>query len=53
MTDYWLVIFDLKENKQFTKYFNSEFEKDKYKWSLKYKTRYLVLEDSHQYMFSD
>lgn len=53
MTDYYLILFDLKDNKQFTKYFESEFEKDKFKWSLKYKTRYIVLIDSHDKYLDD
>ena len=53
MTDWWLVIFDQKENKQFTKYFECEFKLDKYKRYLKYKPRYIILESSTDKYWSD
>ena len=31
MTDWWIVLYDTKENKQFTKYFECEYDLDKYK----------------------
>lgn len=47
MTDYWLVLFDLKENKQFTQYYETEFKKDNARYQIEhYKKRYLVLADS-------
>lgn len=47
MTDYYLVLFDLKENKQVTKYFETEFDKDKYKYRIQhYLSRYIIIEDS-------
>lgn len=47
MTDYWLVLWDLKENKQITKYYETEFKKDKDKLRIKkFLGRYLILSDS-------
>lgn len=54
MTDIYLVLFDLKENKQVVKYFETEFEKDKEKRRIKkYLGRYLILEDSSDKWFLD
>ena len=53
-TDWWITMFDTVLKKQITKYFESEFELDKFKRSLKYKTRYIVLEcSSDKYGWSD
>lgn len=52
-TDVYLVILDTRTNKQFTKYFETEFNKDKYKRYLKYKGRYIILEDSSDMYFLD
>ena len=53
MTDYWIILFDLKMNKQFTKYFDCEFELDKYKRYLKHLGRYIILECSTDKYFKD
>lgn len=53
MTDYYLVLFDTYTNKQFTKYFETEFKKDKYKRYLKYIGRYIILEDSSDMYYLD
>lgn len=52
-TDWWIVIIDNKTNKQFTKYFECEFDLDKYKRYLKYKPRYTILESSTDKYWSD
>lgn len=53
-TDWWITMFDTVLRKQITKYFESEFELDKFKRSLKYKARYIVLECStDKYGWSD
>lgn len=50
MTDYFLILFDLKLNKQIVKYYNTEeaMIKDKYIIS-KYLGRYIIVEDSTIY----
>lgn len=50
MTDYFLILFDLKLNKQIVKYYNTEEDmiKDKYIIS-KYLGRYIIVEDSTIY----
>lgn len=54
MTDYWLLVFDLKLNKQTTLYYETEFEKDKAKRNIqKYKARYIIMEDSSDKYFLD
>lgn len=52
-TDWWITMYDSIERKQITKYFESEFELDKYKRRLKYLTRYTVLESSTDKYWSD
>lgn len=55
MTDYWLVLFDLKLNKEETRYYETEYKKDKEKYRLKKYLfmRYLILEDSSDKYFLD
>ena len=52
-TDWWITMYDSVERKQITKYFESEFELDKFKRRLKYLTRYTVLESSTDKYWSD
>lgn len=52
-TDWWITIIDNSTNKQFTKYFESEYKLDKFKYSLKFKPRYTILECSTDKYFSD
>ena len=52
-TDWWITMYDQIERKQITKYFESEFELDKYKRRLKYLTRYIILESSTDKYWSD
>lgn len=54
MTDFYLVLFDLKLNKQVTKYYETEFKKDKDKYRIKkYLGRYIILEDSSDKYYLD
>lgn len=54
MTDFWLVLFDLKTNKQETRYFETEYKKDKEKYRIKkYLGRYLILADSSDKYYLD
>ena len=42
----FLVLQDKTTHKQFTKYFETEFEKDKFKRKLKYSKKIIIIEDS-------
>ena len=46
MEKIWLVIKNTKKNFTFTKYFETEFEKDKFKRKIKYIKDWLLIEDS-------
>ena len=52
-TDWWITMYDTVLRKPITKYFESEFDLDKFKRSLKYKARYIVLESSSDKYWSD
>lgn len=49
----WLLLLDKTTMKQFKKYFNSEFEMDKFIRKLKYSDKLYVLQDSREYYFID
>lgn len=44
----YLLLMDLTTNKQFFKYFETEFEMDKFKRKLKYSNRIMLIEDSRE-----
>ena len=46
MNKIYLVIYMKSKKKQFTKYFETEFEKDKYKRRLPYIPDFILIEDS-------
>ena len=50
-TNIYLVLYDLTTGKTFTKYFESEFKKDKFKTKLKYSKKLKVLKDSSEDYF--
>lgn len=52
-TDWWITMYDTVLRKQITKYFESEFDLDKYKRRLKYFGRYIILECSTDKYWSD
>lgn len=52
-TKIYLVLYNRETKKQFTKYFETEFEKDKFKRKLKYSTKVFVIEDSTDTVFTD
>ena len=53
-TDWWITMYDTIGKKEITKYFESEYKLDKFKSSLKYKSRYIILECStDKYGWSD
>lgn len=45
-TNIWLVIRNIEKGFTFTKYFETEFEKDKYKRKIKYIKAWRLVEDS-------
>ena len=46
MEKIWLVLYNKEKKNYFTKYFDTEFEKDKYKRRLKFVKNLIVIEDS-------
>lgn len=51
MSRLYLLLMDLTTNKQFFKYFESEFEMDKFKRKLKYSKKLIIIEDSREMIF--
>ena len=47
-TNIWLVIKNKEKGFTFTKYFDTEFEKDKYKRKIKYISNWILIEDSSE-----
>ena len=45
----YLILRDITTNRDFIKYFNSEFAKDKYKRRIKYSKKLIVISDSSDY----
>lgn len=45
---YYLLIMDLTTNKQFFKYFDVEYEMDKFKRKIKYSNKLMIIEDSRE-----
>lgn len=48
----WLVIKNVEKNFTFTKYFETEWEKDKYKRKIKYIKAWILIEDSTDINFN-
>ena len=49
----FLVLYNKESKKHFTKYFETEFEKDKFKRKLKFSNRIIIIEDSTDTVFTD
>lgn len=49
----WLVLYNTEKKYTFTKYFESEFMKDKFKRRLKYIKNLILIEDSTDIYFLD
>ena len=49
----YLVLFNRERKKQFTKYFECEYDMDKFKRKLYYSKRIFVVEDSRDIYFPD
>ena len=47
----YLLLYNRESHKQFFKYFNTEFEKDKFKRKLKYSKRIMIIEDSTDILY--
>ena len=52
MEKIWLVIKNTKKNFTFVKYFDTEFEKDKFKIKIKYVKDLMLIEDSTDINFN-
>lgn len=48
MNKLYLLIMDLRTNKQFFKYFETEYEMDKFKRRIKYSNKLMIIEDSRE-----
>lgn len=46
MDKIWVVVYNKDKNFSYVKYFNTEFEKDKYKRKIKYVPSLILIEDS-------
>lgn len=49
----YLVLFNTETKKKFTKYFNSLYEKNKFKDKLRYSKRLYVIEDSEDIFYGE
>lgn len=49
----YLLLYNRETHKQFFKYFNTEFEKDKFKRKLYYSKKLLVIEDSSDIYYGE
>ena len=49
----YLLLYNKETHKQFFKYFNTEFEKDKFKRKLYYSKKLLVIEDSSDIYYGE
>lgn len=50
---FWLIIYNIKKKFQYTKYFETEYEKDKYKRKVKHISYLLIVEDSTDIMYGN
>lgn len=51
MNKLYLLLQDINSKKQFFKYFDTEYEMDKFKRKLKYSKKLLIIEDSREMIF--
>lgn len=47
----YLLLMNVETKKQFFKYFDTEFEMDKFKRKLKYSKKLVIIEDSREMIF--
>lgn len=53
MNKIWLVLYNKDTKRYFTKYFETEFQKDKFKRKIKYIKNLMLIEDSCDIFFTD
>ena len=51
MNKLYLLLQDTTTNRQFFKYFETEFEMDKFKRKLKYSKKLIIIEDSREMIY--
>lgn len=51
MNKLYLLLMDRTTNKQFFKYFDTEFQMDKFKRKLKFSKKLVIIEDSREMIF--
>ena len=51
MNKLYLLLMDLLSGKQFFKYFDTEFEMDKFKRKLQFSKKLVIIEDSREMIF--
>lgn len=49
----WLVLLNVETLKRFTKYFETEFEKDKFKEKLRFSKKIYIIEDSSDIYYGE
>ena len=49
----WLVLYNIETKRRFTKYFETEYAKDKFKEKLRYSKRLFVIEDSSDIIYGE
>jgi hypothetical protein len=52
-TKIWLVLLNVDTLKRFTKYFETEYEKDKFKRKIRYLNKLIVIEDSSDIYYGE
>jgi len=53
MNKIWLVLYNKDTKRYFTKYFETEFKKDKFKRKIRYIKNLILIEDSTDIYFTD
>lgn len=53
MNKLYLLLMDLTTNKKFFKYFETEYEMDKFKRKLRFSNKLMILEDSREMRYID
>lgn len=53
MSKIWLVLYNRETKRYFTRYFETEFQKDKFKRKIKYIENLLLIEDSTDIYFTN
>lgn len=51
MMELYLILYDTIRDRQFTKYFDTEYEMDKFKKKLQYSEKIFIIKDSRSVMY--